>query len=66
MNSFPMPIGKRRFFEGDILKVLKQPFGFFEVEITTPNNLKIPILLTRVTKNTAYASQTSTMAPLGN
>ena len=44
---------------------MKKPFGFFDVEITTaplPNNLKIPILLTRVTKN----NQQITMAALGN
>lgn len=62
MKSFPMPIGKIRFFEGDILQIMKKPFGFFDVEITTPNNLKIPILLTRVTKN----NQQITMAALGN
>lgn len=72
MSKFPMPVGNIRFFEGDILKLIhsqtfkgkgeKKPFGFFEVEITTPNNLKIPILLTRITKN----GQTSTVAPLSN
>lgn len=72
MSKFPMPVGNIRFFEGDILKLIhsqtfkrkgdEKPFGFFEVEITTPNNLKIPILLTRITKN----GQTSTVAPLGN
>jgi hypothetical protein len=62
MSTFPMPVGNIRFFEGDILKIMKQPFGFFEVEITTPNNLKIPILMTRITKD----GQTKTVAPLGN
>lgn len=72
MSTFPMPVGNIRFFEGDNLKLIhsqtfkgkgeKKPFGFFDVEITTPNNLKIPILLTRITKN----GQTSTVAPLGN
>jgi hypothetical protein len=61
MANFPMPIGKIRFFEGNILDIMKKPFGFFEVEITTPTDLKIPIILTRVTKK----GQTSTMAPLG-
>jgi len=61
MAKFPMPVGKIKFFEGDIFKIMKKPFGFFEVEITTPKNLKIPILLTRVTKN----NKTTTMAPLG-
>lgn len=40
---------------------MKKPYGFFEVEITTPTDLKIPIILTRVTKK----GQTNTMAPLG-
>jgi hypothetical protein len=39
-----------------------KPFDFFEVEITTPTDLKIPIIFTIVTKH----GQTSTMAPLGN
>jgi hypothetical protein len=92
MANLPMPVGKIRFFEGNILDVplpqfsplvgsspspfgegaggyfaerkgdqANKPFGFFEVEITTPTDLKIPIILTRVTKK----GQTSTMAPLG-
>lgn len=62
MSKYPMPIGKIRFFEGDIFKIMKNPFGFFEVEITTPNDLNIPIILTRITKD----GQTKTIAPLGN
>jgi hypothetical protein len=80
MANFPMPIGKIRFFEGNILDVpnfstmvgssimkekegaANKPFDFFEVEITTPTDLKIPIIFTIVTKH----GQTSTMAPLGN
>jgi hypothetical protein len=62
MNSFPMPVGEIKFFEGNIFEIMKKPFGFFNVEITTPKNLKIPILLTRITKN----GQTITIAPLGN
>jgi hypothetical protein len=64
MSKQPMPIGKIRFFDGDIFKIMKNPFGFFEVEITTPNDLNIPIILTRITKD--GSGMTKTIAPLGN
>lgn len=57
-----MPVGNPIFFEGDISKIEKDPFGFFEVEIKTPNDLNVPILQTRVKINSGY----KTIAPLGN
>lgn len=57
MKEYPMPVGKPTFFEGDILKVENKPFGFFKVEVTTPDNLNVPILQTKVNR--------STIAPLG-
>jgi hypothetical protein len=47
MKDFPMPVGLPYYFEGDIFSVYKRPFGFFEVEIETPNKLNIPLLQTR-------------------
>ena len=44
MKTFPMPIGQPTYFEGDINLKYKRPFGIFEVEIITPENLDIPIL----------------------
>ena len=73
MRNLPMPVGKVKYFEGDIL-LLNKLFNnnensfplwgcgaFFVVEITTPENLHIPILLTRIKVN----NQTITLAPLG-
>ena len=67
MRNLPMPVGKVTFFEGDILslnklfKIHNNPFGFFDVEITAPKNLQIPILLNRIKIN----NQNITLAPLG-
>jgi hypothetical protein len=41
-----MPVGNPIYLEGDI-SIDKKPFGFFEVKVTTPKNLKYPILPTR-------------------
>ena len=65
MKSYPMPIGKPVYFEGDILNIKylsntqseadadeEKPFGIFEVDIESPSNIKIPLLQTRIkTKN---------------
>jgi len=48
MRINPMPIGNITYFEGDILKVEPNAFGFFEVEITAPDNLNHPIIQTKV------------------
>lgn len=64
MYDMPMPTGNIQFFEGNILAddcKIKDPFGFFLVEITAPKDLKHPILMTRVNNN----NQTATIAPLG-
>jgi len=58
----PMPVGNITFFEGDISKVDKKAFGFFEVEITAPDNLDIPILQTKI----KVGNQIRTVSPLGN
>jgi hypothetical protein len=61
MNNHLMPTGYPVFFEGDISLSDKNPFGFFEVEVTAPDNLDIPILQKRVKSN----SCTRTIATLG-
>jgi DNA polymerase type B, organellar and viral len=64
MKEFPMPVGQPKYFEGDIRKynilnsessietenqkIIEQPFGFFEVEITTPEDILNPILQTKL------------------
>ena len=61
MFNHLMPTGHPIFFEGDISKYDNKPFGFFEVEVTAPDNLDIPILQKRVKTN----SCTRTIATLG-
>ena len=63
MRQFPMPVGKPIYFEGDILSVQnkERPFGIFEVDIIAPENMKIPLLQTRVKTAKGYR----TIAPIG-
>jgi hypothetical protein len=44
MLNKPVPIGNMKVFEGDITKIDKNAFGFFEAIVTTPTNLNIPVL----------------------
>jgi hypothetical protein len=62
MNQFPMPVGKITYFEGDILKFDPDAFGFFEVNISAPTDLNIPILQTKI--NTKSGNRT--ISPLGS
>jgi hypothetical protein len=57
----PVPIGNPIWFEGDCLKFIPDAFGFFKCNIETPNNIKHPILQTRIKVNGSY----KTVAPLG-
>ena len=57
MRNYPMPIGKPTFFEGNkenILNILhiKNKFSFIEVKVTCPDNIKAPLLLTRIGNKT--------------
>ena len=64
MSQFEMPIGNITYFEGDIIKATdKIPYGFFKVEIETPDNLNVPILMTKANINDSSIKRT--MAPLG-
>jgi DNA polymerase type B, organellar and viral len=52
MAMSSMPIGKPIYFEGDILKIDPEAFGFFYCKITSPDYLEHPILQRRIkTKN---------------
>lgn len=59
-NNF-MPTGNPIYFEGDILKIDSNSFGFFEVKVIAPDNLNIPILQTKIKIN----NLNKTVAPLG-
>jgi hypothetical protein len=61
MRNYPMPVGNPVYFEGDITHFVNKPFGIFEVEVTSPLNLNIPILQTRVKTSNGIR----TMAPNG-
>jgi len=61
MKNYDMPIGKIRYFEGDIRKVDSKAFGFFKVEIIAPSDIKHPIIQTKV--NTGNGIRT--VSPLG-
>jgi hypothetical protein len=64
-----MPVGEPIYFEGNINKIkegsgyniIDKPFGFFEIEITAPKSMKIPLLQTRITTGNGV----QTVAPLG-
>lgn len=56
-----MPVGVPIYFEGDILNINQDAFGFFEVEVTTPDNLYIPLLQTKLKIN----NFSKTISPLG-
>lgn len=59
MQAFNMPVGTPQYFDfgkfvtvEELNKYIKNPFGFFEVEITTPKSIDKPIFQTKVkTKN---------------
>jgi DNA polymerase type B, organellar and viral len=51
IKNFPMPVGHPTYFEGDISLKETNPFGIFEVEITSPENCNVPILQHRFKVN---------------
>ena len=61
MKNEQMPVGNITYFEGDINLVDNKPFGFFEVEITAPLDIKHPIIQTKV--DTGNGKRT--ISPLG-
>jgi DNA polymerase type B, organellar and viral len=65
MKEMEMPVGNPVYFEGDILKVseLKDLFGFFEVEVTAPLDINIPLLQKKIKTDKDVER---TIAPVGN
>ena len=69
MSFYDMPVGSPIFFEivdptfniSDLPSVNRTPFGFFNVDVKTPNNLDHPIIQTRVKTSEGFR----TLAPLG-
>jgi hypothetical protein len=61
MKEFAVPVGNPLYFESDVFKFRENPFGVFEVKITAPKDMKIPLLQIRRKVN----GNTSTLAPLG-
>jgi len=61
MESQLMPIGMLTYFNGNILNIDENAFGFFYVKITAPDEIKHPILQTRVKVN----GINKTIAPIG-
>ncbi len=57
MFRFDMPIGNIKYFRGNILKIMDNPFGFFRCKLITPTILDNPILQIR------YSNRT--ISPLG-
>lgn len=61
MQSRVMPVGIPTYFNGNILKINENTFGFFYCKITAPDSILHPILQTRVKIN----GVTKTIAPIG-
>jgi DNA polymerase type B, organellar and viral len=61
MQFNELPVGEPTYFEGDITKIENNPFGFFEVEVTAPDNLYVPLLQTRLKTEDGI----KTVAPVG-
>jgi hypothetical protein len=62
MQSQLMPVGMPTYFNGNILNTDENAFGFFYCEIIAPDNIKHPILQTRVKINGVH----KTIAPIGS
>ena len=62
MQSQDMPVGMPNYFNGNILKIDANAFGFFYCKITAPDDIKHPILQTRIKVNGIH----KTIAPIGS
>nr|YP_010470518.1 hypothetical protein N4M07_mgp046 [Inonotus hispidus]UVF38006.1 hypothetical protein [Inonotus hispidus] len=61
MFEFAVPVGKPIYFEGEILRILSDAFGVFEVEVETPTDLKYSVLQTKFKTDKGD----KTISPLG-
>ncbi|RKF79148.1 putative DNA polymerase [Golovinomyces cichoracearum] len=62
MKNHQMPLGNPIYFEGDILKFMNKPLGVFKVKIDSPEEIKHPIIQSRLKVN----GTSSTLSPLGS
>ena len=56
-----MPIGKVKYFSGDIFKIDPNAFGFFFCKITAPENIEHPLIQTHVLTKAGMR----TISPIG-
>jgi DNA polymerase type B, organellar and viral len=61
MKEYPMPTGNPIYFEGDILQINPNAYGFFECKISSPDGSSNPILLKRMKTDKGLI----TIAPIG-
>jgi hypothetical protein len=61
MTEYTMPTGNPVYFEGEILQINPNAYGFFECKITSPEGLNVPILLKRMKTDKGLR----TIAPIG-
>lgn len=61
-KKFPMPVGTPYYFEGNILDIDKYAFGFFNVKVILPKDIKNQILQYKINTGKGF----STVCPLGN
>ena len=55
MANSRFPTGSPTYFKGDIREIYPNALGFFNVKITAPDNIQVPILLTRTEQNQVLA-----------
>jgi DNA polymerase type B, organellar and viral len=48
MANTPMPVGKPKYFKGDIRVINPEAYGYFYCEITSPSDIAHPILQQRI------------------
>jgi hypothetical protein len=61
MNNLDMPIGNIKFFEGNILDIDPNAYGFFKCIITAPKDIKHPIIQSKFDTGNGIR----TISPLG-
>jgi len=61
MSRKPVPVGPIHYFEGDILKRDPSAHGFFYCKVTSPEEMFIPLLQTKVKTEAGIR----TISPLG-
>ena len=62
MFNYPMPVGNPTYFEGNPVKYVKDPFGYFYVSVDAPVSFKIPILQAKIKSK---KGEQKTICPVG-